>query len=97
MRKLFKHRAARPIVIGVLQLAILVGWACGGLKWFLERYVAWALVQAKGLPPYVALPLAGVLGGLGAVIFIAPLQLPAIAFGLGQSALRWVKSRRSRA
>ncbi len=95
MRKLLKHRLAKPVIRGVLSLAVLVMWADGGLQWFLPRYVDLALRQTQGLPWFVALPMAALLGVIGALAIVATIQFPGDALELAVLIARRLNGRRS--
>lgn len=95
MRNLFKHPLTKPVVEGVLVLAVLAMWADGGLQWFLPRYTDWALLQLKGLPLFVAVPVAAGLGLMGGVLIPATMRLPVDLLELAQQLVRWFNCRRS--
>ena len=95
MRNLFKHPLTTPVMHGVLVLAVLAMWADGGLRWFLPRYTDWALQQSKGLPLFVAVPMAAGLGLIGGLFIPATMRLPVDLLELAQQLVRWFNGRRS--
>ena len=86
MRNLFRHPFAKPVGVGLMQLGVLIAWGCGGLHWYLEHYVGWAVQQMKGLSLAAMVPAAIALAVAGTAVVLVTLQLPPIAVALAEGA-----------
>ena len=97
MRKLVNHPSTKPVITGLLQLAIFLAWGCGGLKWFLPRYIDWVELQLHVLPMLIALPMTLAFGLLGASIVLGTLYFPDMAVRRAEQAMHWFNGRGRRA
>ena len=86
MRNLFGHPLVKAAGIGLLQLSVLIAWGCGGMRWFLEHYVGWAVQQMQGLSLSAMVPAAIALAVAGTAVVLVTLQLPPIAVALAEGA-----------
>ena len=86
MRNLPKHPLAKPVGVGLMQGGVVIAWGCGGVRWFLQHYVGWAVQRVLGLPLLAVVPAAFALALAGAAVVLVTLQLPPIAVALAEVA-----------